>query len=526
MTKQELLGHFRVEAGPDNYLTAPFPSLSRLGVASSDHPLANQAGLEILRLGGNAVDATIGITLALGFCCPYYTGIGGGGFVLLWFPGWDAPRCLDYREIAPRRAKSDMFSNLSEFQTPDSVLNDCGTRINSTVGGLAAGVPSHLIGWGTLHQEFGQLDWSTLVHAVVEVCQSGVVLNANYLRVARAKRWLFPKDAEIQRVFLDQADPGQSWSNPDLMGSYRQLADQGWQKYYHGDFARDCVAASQKSGGVLEIDDFSAYRPLWREPLVSSFRGHQVYALPCPSQGGHQLQAILSQIEKSDACEFGTLAYSDRLARCMSGSFERRSQAGGYGAASPGGTAAFGVSTFDRGVVMATESVNLWWGSGVVPAGRGYLLNNVMDDFCCFPGEPDAFGLFSVGNEIRPGQRPASSSCPVIAIKDALPVYTAGSAGGSRIPTSVLQLLLNCIDGQMNVQQSLESTRLHHQWRPDVLWVEPQCPQGVREALTQMGHTVQVEECRSHAAMTSLRWDQRVLTAGGDFRSGGAGAAL
>ncbi len=524
--KQNVLGHFRVETGSENYLSAPFPSIGRVGAASSDHVLANQAALEILRLGGNAVDATIAITLTLGFTCPYYTGIGGGGFVLVWFPGWDAPRCLDYREVAPRRACADMFSNLKDFKSNRSILTDCGQRINSTLGGLSAGVASHLVGWGLLHSEYGQLGWSSLVRTVVEICEAGIVLNANYLRVARAKSYLFAADSEIRRVFLDQVGPGQTWTNPDLMATYRKLADQGWKEFYQGDFARISVEAARGSGGVLEVDDFLNYRPVWRDPLFSQFRDHQVYGLPRPSQGGYQLAAVLSQLDRDEVQEFGSLPSRNRLARLMRDTFETRARSGGFGPASPGGTAAFGVSTFERGVVIATESVNLWWGSGVVPEGGGFLLNNVMDDFCCHPGEPDAFGLFSTGNEISPGVRPASSSCPVMVLKDGLPAYTAGSAGGSRIPTSVLQLLLNCIDGGMNVQQSLDATRLHHQWRPDVLWVEPQCPQCLRQQLTDLGHEVQEEECRSHAAMTSLDWGQRVLTAGGDFRSCGAGASL
>lgn len=498
-------------------LQAPFPTLGQDGAISSDHVIANQLGVEVLQRGGNAIDAALAVSLALGLCCPQYTGIGGGGFALVWMPGWDCVRCLDYRETAPHLATRDMFvcpTGVSQ----DCCLNERG-QVSSTVGGRAVGVPGHLAGWGLLHESFGHLPWREILLLVANQCQKGFEIDANYLRIANAKKKLFEKHPSLGvSAFLAAARPGGHLCNFELANTYGLLAEKGWQAYYQGQLAERQVNACRASGGILQLSDLADYRPQWREPLRGNFRQYEIATCPKPSHGGQQLLDMLAGYQSLH--HLSPVTEMSNITHLMRESFARRFQSTKIG---EGGTAAFSVSTFDRGVVAVTESVNLWWGSGVVPEQCGFLLNNVMDDFSCYPGQPDAFGLYSCEeNAVGPGKRPDSSSCPTIVFERGRPILALGSAGGSRIPTAVFQMLIHLLQHGMNTQQAMTSTRIHHQWQPDFLWVEPQCPEELREKLSHLGHTIQQEECRSHACLTSLDWQAEFATAAGDFRSFGA----
>ena len=503
----------------------------------------------MLAQGGNAVDAALAVSLGLGAVCPYYTGLGGGGFALLWMPGWDAPRCLDFREVAPASATPSMFLE----------------GASSTAGGPAIGVPGCIAGWSLLHREFGRLPWEMILSACADICEQGFSIDSNYLRITTAKLEALQPFPELLRVFLGgQAAlaPNDWLRNPDLARTYRLLAREGPSAFYEGPLAQRMVKSVQAQGGGLTLEDLAAYRPCWRPTISFPYRGKNVFSVGPPSAGGIQLGEMCALLDTLRLQAPGSAGDLHLLAEAMKISFYERAnwiadpsfchvpvewlldrERLGYWAdkvcpgatlrlpdemsthipVGRGGTASYLAATLDSGVVMATESLNLWWGSLVVPEGCGFPLNNVMDDFCCRPGQPDAFGLFSSEvNQVEPGKRPASSCTPILVFDQGRPVFAAGSAGGPRIATAVAQMLVNHFDYDLNAQQAVSAGRVHHQWKPDVLWVEPQLSGSVSAELEKFGHLVQTEECRSHGCAATLDWEASLLTAGADFRSGGA----
>lgn len=501
----------------------------------------------MLAQGGNAVDAAMAVSLTLGAVCPYYTGIGGGGFALVWLPGWDKPRCLDFREVAPSAATSDMYAG----------------GASSVAGGTAVGVPGCIAGWSMLHKEFGRLPWKQVLNACAAICDQGFAVDPNYLRITTSKLDELQAFPELCRVFLvdNQPPPPNHWHyNPDLSRCYSLLAEEGPSLFYEGQYAERIVAAVQEGGGRLTMADLAAYKPVWRDTIDFTYRGRPVYTVGPPSAGGIQLAQMCAILEQFELEGAGSARDLHLLTEAMKVSFYERANwvadpafcnvpvewllnkrrlkhwaeklNDGAPLALPdemathipaGGTASFTAATFDGGVVMATESVNLWWGSQLVPPGCGFPLNNVMDDFNCRPGEPDAFGLFSSEvNKVEPGKRPASSSTPTMVFENGKPLLAAGSAGGPRIATSVAHMLIHHLDYGMNAQQAVTQGRIHHQWKPDILLVEPQMPEDVRRELRRLGHVVEEEECRSHGCAATLSWDSQILAAGSDFRSYGA----
>lgn len=546
-------------------LLSPFPVWGAKGMAVSDHQDASQAAGQVLAEGGNAIDAFVTLSLALGVVCPQYTGIGGGGFALFWLPGMDEPQLLDYREVAPLAAKPGMFGD---------------GELASTRGGLAVAVPGCVAGLSHLLKRFGTISWERALSPGIELARAGVVAYPNLRRISEARRdhlELFPDTA---RLFLGEDGrgirPGDRIIMRDLAQTYERLAKHGPREFYEGETARLLAKGVQEAGGLLTEKDLASYRWVQRQPIKGRYKDHDVYTVGPPSGGGIQLLEMLALMEpfglgREDyasslsyhlQAEVMRLSFADRsiwiadpaffevpvddmlqparLRKMRSGidinkamelveppclertPVAKNSSYGGNSKPGLGGTAAFLTADAKGGFVAATESVNLWFGSMLIPSATGVLLNDTMDDFSRNPGMPDAFGLVSSRiNQVAPGKRPASSSCPALLVREGQPVAALASAGGPRIPTAVFQLALNLYEHKLNIAQAMISPRIHHQWLPDELEVEQGVSPDVRTKLAGLGHRVVQGPSRSHAV--GLVCDEEGVYHGtGDFRSGGS----
>lgn len=537
------------------HLRAPFPTLGRRAVAVSDHPEACQAACDVVAAGGNAVDAAVALSLALGCCCPYYAGIGGGGFALVWMPGWSEPRWLDFREVAPAAAHPETFVDLPDgaaYQGPNSV-----------------GVPGSVAGLFELHQSLGRLPWAQVLAPAIAIAERGVRVDANWHRISLTKEEALREWPEAARLYLREGRtpfPGTRIEQRELAGTYRQLAEHGPDYFYRGPLAEGIVAVCK---GWITAQDLADYRVRWRKPLHMDWCQGQVYTVSAPSAGGLQLLQILGLMQRcsprprSNGSSLSEVDYYHWLAEAMRISFRDRCQSAGdpdFAAPDPsafltldwfdswvpklsenstlqmagptlsyssGGTASHAVATDDGGAVLITESINHWFGSMVVPPGSGVVLNDIMDDFSTHPSRPDQFNLApGPWNQVQAGKRPVSSSAPAFWMEGGRPRLLVGSAGGPRITTSVAQILLNNSWRGQNVQQAVTSSRIHHQWHPDFLEVEPQVPHSLRESLAERGHRVLERSCRSHAAALECHWQDGFFSGGHDFRSFGAARGL
>ncbi len=541
---------------------APFPEWGIRGMATSDHRAASEAAAQVLREGGNAVDAAVTLSLTLGVTCPQYTGIGGGGFALVWLPGMPEPRLFDFRETAPGAAHPDMFGD---------------DELSSIRGGLAPGIPGTVAGMARLLEEFGTISFERALAPGIEMARAGIEMYPNLRRVIMGRRAHLEVAEEAGRIFLQPAEdpgrPGHRLVLTELADTYERLARLGPREFYEGQIAEKIVTAVQKAGGVFTMRDLAEYTVRERTPIKGSYRGRDIYTVGPPSGGGIQLLQMLKMMEPFSILpsDFGSAECLHLQAEAMRLSFADRSSwiadpdfyevpvgpmldaermrelqnsidpkramdlvetppLKGFtpqGRCMPGvgGTAAYITADQEGGFVSATESVNLWFGSMIVCEDTGILLNDVMDDFARAPGTPDAFGLVSSRiNQVEPGKRPASSSSPALLARGGKPMGGLASAGGPRIAPTVFQLAMNVLDCGLNIQQAMDAARIHHQWLPNELSVEQTIPLDVRRALEQRGHRVVEGPSRSHAVGLLRDDEDGFLYGAGDFRAGGAAA--
>lgn len=548
-----------VNSRSPNPLEAPFPQWGTKGMAVSDHVDASEAACQVLREGGNAVDAAVTLSLTLGVVCPHYTGIGGGGFALFWLPGMDSPRLIDYREVAPSKAHPDMFGD---------------DDLASIRGGLSVGVPGCIAGLSHLLEEFGTISWERALAPGIELARRGVVTYPNLRRVALGRKEHLQTFPEASRLFLGEDGrgprPGQRLVMTDLANTYERLARFGPREFYEGETAQLLLEGITESGGLMTASDLASYNWVERPTLQGRYKGRDFYTVGPPSAGGIQLLQMLHIMEPFGLkpehlgsslayhlqAEAMRMSFADRSVWVADPAFFKvpveslldpkrldelhamvsrdqalelfeppplRQEAAPIGAHLPGdgGTAAFLAADHNGGFVAATESVNLWFGSMLIPRGTGVILNDVMDDFSRNPGIPDAFGLVSSRiNQVEPGKRPCSSSCPALVFANGRPVAALASAGGPRIATTVFQLALNLYDHELNIRQAMDSPRVHHQWLPNELAVEWNVSADVREALAARGHRVVEGPSRSHATGL-VRDEDGVYYGAGDYRAGG-----
>ncbi len=489
----------------------------------SAHPLATKIGVEILRKGGNAIDASIAVQFALTVAFPEAGNIGGGGFMLLRTKDGSVVS-LDYREKAPSKATADMFRDKS-----GEVIKDL-----STTGHLASGVPGSVDGMVEAHNKYGSLPWKDLVQPAIDLALNGIVLTPFASRNLNELQEELKKYNPVQPSFLiNDWKPGDTVRWNDLGHTLERIRDQGRAGFYEGKTAQLIVAEMKRGNGIITGEDLRNYNSRWLTPLTAYYKNYKVFSFPPPSGGGIALIQLLKSVEAYPIKEWGvnTLktvhliteaerrVYADRAQHLGDPDFysvpvksliddhyidERMStfnpdkatpsteiQAGKIqGHESPQTTHISIVDKFGNAVAVTT-TLNDWFGSRVIVAGAGFFLNDEMDDFSIKPGVPNMYGVVGgLANKIEPGKTMLSSMTPTILEKDDRLFMVVGSPGGPKIITVVFQAILNVVEHNMTMQEAVNTKRFHSQWLPDDIMAEYKCI-SVQDslALMSMGHT-------------------------------------
>jgi gamma-glutamyltranspeptidase/glutathione hydrolase len=511
----------------------PPPFRAAHAAVASDHPLASAAGAALLKGGGNAVDAACATALALGVVHPDASGIGGGGFAVIYLAASKQTVALDFRERAPAGATPAAFFKDGKL---DPEL--------SKRGGLAVAVPGEVRGLAEMVKRWGKLPFSRCVEGAHRLANLGFPVS---WRLARSLGSLGQPGPGSDAGFLKALSTkplaeGDSWRRPELAWTLSRLRAGGADAFYKGPVAQEIVKAVRTAGGVLSEQDLADYAATPRAPLEGQYRGLRVLSMPPPSSGGIVLMealGIMATVYPTDADVRkegrGSSAYLHVLAEALKHGFADRARYLGdtdfvsvdlahltsaayhaelahrirrdavlardaYGTLGPapaqhrdGGTTNLSVIDADGNAVALTTTVNLGFGAHLVAGKTGILLNDQMDDFSLNPGVPNAFGL--IGNEqnaVAPSKRPLSSMTPTIAVDDLGRVQVVvGAAGGPTIISATTQVLLNVVDWKLDPQAAVAAPRIHDQWFPDVLAVEPEVARDVVDGLTRRGHKVQ-----------------------------------
>ena len=486
---------------------APAPLRAENGLVVSAERHASEAGVEVMRAGGNAVDAAVATGFALAVTFPIAGNVGGGGFMVVRFPDGTATT-VDYRETAPAAATRDMFVD----DSTGAVRPDLSRR-----GALASGVPGAVAGMLHAHERYGRLGLADVLAPAIRLARDGYALSRE-----QAERFTAyaPSFAETgAAAYFTRPDgfaEGDVFRQPDLAAVLERVRDGGRDGFYRGRTADLLVAEQERGGGLITHADLEAYQPVERAPLVGHYRGHRVLSMPPPSSGGVALVQMLDAVEPFDlaAMGFNSSAYVHLLGEAMRRAFADRAEFLGdpdfadlptaglvdpeytrrrmasfnpyradtsraLGAGDPftyesAETTHYSVVDADGLAVSTTTTLNGGYGSLEVVGGAGFFLNNEMDDFTSAPGAPNMFGLVQgEANAVGPGKRMLSSMTPtVVEDPEGRLMLVVGSPGGPRIITAVLQTVLNVVDHGMDVQEAVAAPRVHHQWLPDVLYAE------------------------------------------------------
>ncbi len=537
------------------------PARGQQGMVASAHPLASAAGIEILEMGGNAVDAAVATAFALSVVEPYSSGLGGGGFMLI-LPGnekaAESVKVLDYRETAPAAAHRDMY--LQDGEVVPGL---------STIGHLAVGVPGTVAGLDLALKNYGTMTPAQVMAPAIRYAEQGFAVDSKFHQSSLYAMRHLRKYPASAKTLLDHGLPypvGKTIKQPDLAKVLRNIAEQGPDVFYKGWIADAIVAEMQNGSGLITAQDLASYKPRMREPVIGTYRGYKIASMPPPSSGGTHVIQMLNILEGYD---LGQMGYASAetvhiLAETMRRAFADRAEFMGdpdfadvpldmllskdYAATlrsgidldratpsadiSPGNgyfpeslsTTHLSVVDKDGGAVSLTQTVNTTFGSCVVVPGTGIVLNNEMDDFSSAPGEPNAFGLVQgEANSIAPGKVPLSSMSPTIVFRDDELFMVIGSPGGPRIITTVLQSVLNVVDYKMDIQSAVSLPRVHHQWLPDQVLVESgRLSASEKKKLKNRGHKVKNYFMAGNAQGILVQDD--VLEGGSDPR--GVGEAL
>jgi gamma-glutamyltranspeptidase/glutathione hydrolase len=493
------------------------------GAVASVNPLATQAGLAAFAAGGNAIDAALAVAFTLGVVDGHNSGIGGGCFVLVRLADGRV-LAIDGRETAPAAV------------TRETYLEDGKVKPGlSKTGPLAVGIPGSVAAYHQLQQLGGRLKWRQVILPAADLAERGFPIDRTLaLRLQGAKEGIaqFPASAAIYLLPNGEVPAaGHLLRQPDLATSYRTLAAKGPDWFYRGEFSARTEDWMRAKGGLITRADFANYTTRMREPLVTHFKGYDVYGFPTPSSGGTHVAQMLSMLEPQPLAELTPVDFYHRLAESMRLAFADRAHWLGDSDHAPvptglldaaylreraalinpkraanevtHGIPADAEALFDKHTthiatadaegnwVAITTTVNTSFGSKVVIPGTGVLLNNQMDDFSLDPGIPNAFGLVGAhANSVAPGKRPLSSMSPTLVTRDGKPVMTLGAAGGPTIISQVTQVLLRYLAMGHSLEEAMEAVRIHHQWSPNLLFVESNMPEDVREGLRAKGHTL------------------------------------
>ncbi len=503
------------------------PVTARNGMVATSHTLATDVALEVLKQGGNAVDAAVTAGFALAVTQPRSGNIGGGGFMLISKGDGSEPEAIDYREKAPAAASETMFQD----ESGDVVQN------RSRFTHLAAGVPGTVAGLALALERHGTLSLAQALAPAIKLAQEGFIVPQRFTEGLeqvrdRLQRW----PATLATFYKPDGSawqPGERFRQPELAATLQRVADQGVKGFYQGKTADLIADEMNRNGGLITLQDLKDYTPVVREPVHGNYRGYDIYSMSPPSSGGTHIIQILNILEGFPIRQSGhnsaktihlmaeamKLAYADRSKYLGDTDYvtvplegltnktyaeqlrktinpDRARPASEINAGQPAAyespeTTHFSVVDQWGNAVSNTYTINFSYGSGITVKDAGFLLNNEMDDFSAKPGVPNAYGLIGgEANKVEPSKRMLSSMSPTIVRKDDSNFLVTGSPGGSRIITTTLQIIMNVIDHEMNIQTAVAAPRIHHQWLPDELRIEQGISPDTIRLLEGRGHTV------------------------------------
>ncbi|PKG72641.1 gamma-glutamyltransferase [Shewanella sp. GutCb] len=512
-----------------SHMATALPVWAEHGMVASQEALATRAGVEILKQGGNAVDAAVAVGFSLAVTLPRAGNIGGGGFMLVHLAEQNKTIAIDYREMAPASAHKDIF------------LDENGNAVNklSREHGLAVGVPGTVMGMELALQKYGTMTMTQVTQAAIKMAKDGIIVTPDLSSSLTGLKRRIAQWPSSAAVFYkkDNSDYqiGDTLKQPELAHSLSLIATQGSKGFYQGETAEKIVTAIKTAGGIMTLDDLKTYQAIERKPVTGNYRGYQVVSMPPPSSGGVHIIEMLNILEQYPIDKLGhnTAATLHLMTEAMKRAYADRSEYLGdpdfvnvpvealtnkdYAKAlakkinmnkttpsseiKPGKIAPYEsnqtthYSVVDKwgNAVSNTYTLNFSYGSGLVAKGTGILLNNEMDDFSAKPGVPNGFGLIGGdANAVEGRKRPLSSMSPTMVMKDGKPYIITGSPGGSRIITTTLQVIMNVIDHGLNIAEATNAARIHHQWLPDVLRVEHTLNRDTRDLLEAKGHHIKV----------------------------------
>jgi len=530
------------------------------GAVSSRSALASEVGVEILRQGGNAIDAAVAVGFALAVTYPSAGNIGGGGFMVLRLADGQV-LTQDHREKAPLTASTDMFLD----------ANGDVDRELSLFSLQASGVPGSVAGMLDALEKHGTMTREQVLAPAIALAEQGFVLNEDLAGDFNDTMPYFERHPASQTIFTNNGSPyraGDLFVQADLAESLKRVSAQGRDGFYKGPTADLIVAEMQRNGGLISHEDLETYDVVWREPIRGDYRGYEIWSMPPPSSGGVVLMQILNMLESYD---IGTLgwgssqtvhltvealrrAYADRaehlgdpdfypvpIDKLISKDYALERFVGmdpqaasdseeifaGNWVDESMDTTHFSVLDGQGNAVSVTTTLNGSYGNRIVVPGAGFLLNNEMDDFSAKPGSPNMYGLLGgEANKIEPGKRMLSSMTPTIVVKDGATVLVTGSPGGSTIINTVLHIVMNVIDHGMGVEEAVASPRFYHQWKPDQIRFERDSISAeTRSTLESMGHRGFVEAGFAYGDANSIVVQDGQIEATSDPRSAGGAAA-
>ena len=531
------------------------PVIGRNGMVTSREKIASQVGVDILKKGGNAVDAAVAVGFAMAVTYPQAGNLGGGGFMVIHLAKENKSIAIDYREMAPAAASRDMFLNA------DGTVNEMSSRFTHK----ATGVPGTVAGMAHALKNYGTMSLQEVMRPAHDLALAGFPMY-NYLEgsLNARKERMMQNDAAAKVFYKKDGSSykyGETFKQKDLAWSLKRIMEGGEKEFYHGEIAERIVADMEANGGLITMGDMANYKAVERPALVGEYKGHKVVTMPPPSSGGVHLVQIMNMLENDDLRSKGhnsaaTLhlyieamrqAYADRSEYLGDPDFtdvpveeltskayakiirnqipaDKARRSTDIGPAlnliteSPE-TTHFSVMYKDGNAVSNTYTLNFSYGIGAMAPGTGILLNNEMDDFSAKPGTPNGYGLIGgEANSVQPMKRPLSSMTPTIILKNDKPFFVTGSPGGSTIITVVLQSVFNVLEFDMNAMHALAAPRIHHQWLPDFVMMEEGISKDTKDILLEMGHIIAPGE-RTIGSLSTIMYKGGIFYGAADIRS-------
>ncbi len=490
--------------------------------------LASEAGLIMLNQGGNAIDAAVATGFALAVTLPRAGNIGGGGFMLVHLAAENRNVFIDYREMAPAAATRDMFL------TPEGKVD----KRLAYFSHKASGVPGTVAGLIHALEQYGTLPLETVIQPAIDLAANGFIMDITLHQNLSARAERLAQDPETKRIFLREGGEapaiGSLFKQPDLAGTLQRIADKGLEGFYAGKTAELIASDMAANDGLITQEDLASYVAVERTPVTGQFRGYDIVSAPPPSSGGIHVIQMLNILEPYPLETWGhnsaqylhhvieamKLAYADRsehlgdpdrmeapidfllakdyattrrgIINSAQATASAKIAAGVMPAPESPDTTHYSVADSAGNVVSNTYTLNFSFGSHITIPGTGILMNNEMDDFAARPGFPNAYGLVQgEKNSVAPGRRPLSSMTPTLIFRDGEPWLATGSPGGSLIITAVMQTVLNAMTFDMNIAEAAAAPRIHHQWMPDRVLIEPGISRDTLDILEGMGHNIE-----------------------------------